>query len=160
MPTTIFGRTPQPFGGAFSSDSTFLVFSAPEGSTINAAGLLVQDINVGYEQRITKVYEIGSRAIYYFRGPSEGRASISRVLGPLPLLKEFYARYGNVCNAGINNLTFVASTGCQFPAPPTSIFGFTLTGVVINAWNFRTQAENMVLYENLNLMFTDILNIN
>ncbi len=43
------------------------------------AGLLAQQIQVGYSQQVNRFYEIGTNNVYMVRGRAEGQMSMSRV---------------------------------------------------------------------------------
>lgn len=152
----IFGRLPQEFGGAFSADSAIITLTGETNQ--NAIGLLAQGISINYTQNISPVYEIGSRAVYLVRGRGVGQGVIQQVVGPKPLVFAFHQRYGNVCNAGQNIITFRAVAGCSLPGDLRNDFGFALLGTVITSWQFSVQSpETMVMSEELRLQFIDCI---
>jgi hypothetical protein len=163
----IFGRQPLSFGGAFAADAASVIFTGPPtlneagigneltGSAFNV-GMIVQQISFAYQQQITRLFEVGSNLVFYVAGRSQGNASIARVLGPRPVLVSFYSTYGNVCNAAANLLTFNVSPGCNIPKDVGDAMALTLTGVVIMSVGFGVSAENMVISEQVSMMYATL----
>lgn len=155
----IYGRLAPSFGGAFSADSTVANFAGV--SLGGGVGLLTQSINVQYQQNIMRIYDIGSNLQYYVSGRPQGTASLSRVLGPRPILFAFYAIYGNPCNAGTNTITFAFGQGCKSPydaqAVATSRF-VSMIGCVLQSVGLSIQsAEQMLVSEQSQLMFVSLI---
>jgi hypothetical protein len=162
----VFGRTPLQFGGAFSADAATVTFGAIGDSgdtTLDAGiGLLTQQLGINYQQPVTRIYELGTRFVYYIAGRCQGNANIARILGPRPIMGAFYAQYGNVCNAAENSIIFYAETGCvtqgdlgDFGVGPSMLL--QMTGVVLTTIAETVRAEDMVLNEQLQLMFISLL---
>lgn len=155
MPTTtdIFGRLPLEFGGAFAADAAVVTFGGIDGGGV---GLLTQQLSFQYQQQITRLYEVGSRNTFYVGGRSQGSASVARVLGPRPVTAAFYLVYGNICNAATNTLMFSLISGCN----PGDVLGgmvFALVGVVINSIGVSVSAEQMIVNEQLQMMYVALL---
>ena len=70
-------------GGSFSSDQARLTFGTDFG-----LGMLVQSVDFNYNQKLMRVYEVGSSQSYLIAGRTGGTGSLSRVLAlkNLPLL--------------------------------------------------------------------------
>ena len=157
MVTDIFGRLPLQFGGAFAADSAVCTFG---GLTGGGVGLLTQNLNFSYTQSITRLYEVGTPATFYIAGRSQGQGQIARVLGPRPVSAEFYAAYGDVCNAALNTLVFTITTGCEPPEVGGTPLGgmiFGLIGVVLTSISISIQAQDMICNENLSMMYIALL---
>lgn len=120
-------------------------------------GLLTQQLNFQYQQQITRLYEVGSRNTFYVGGRSQGSATLARVLGPRIVNLAFYSTYGNICNAATNTLAFQLAVGCNNPADLGAGMAFTLIGCVITSISLSVGAENMIINENLQLMFVALL---
>ena len=157
-----FGRSPMAVGSAMAADSAVDLLG---GAGLPAGpGLLVQQLQTQYQQPINRIYELGSNLVYYVAGRQQGNGSISRVIGPVPVTVAFYAIYGNVCNAGENNL-FVLAAGACFTNPAGrfsaaaealrqgSAVGMLFTGVVLNTIGMSIRSEDMLIGEQLGLMF-------
>jgi hypothetical protein len=153
--TDIFGRLPLEFGGAFAADAAVCAFGGQ--GIAGGVGLLTQQLSFQYQQQITRLYEVGSRKTFYVAGRSQGNANIARVLGPRPVSAAFYALYGDVCNAANNTLVFGLATGCELPGDLGAQVAFTLLGCVITSIGITVAAENMIVNENLTLMYVALL---
>lgn len=154
----IYNRLPLEHNGTFSADAALVTFGNGVGA-VAGVGLLTQQVNWQYAQQITRLYEVGTRKTYYIVGRTQGNAGLARVLGPRPVALAFYAVYGDACRAGTNTLNFSASTGCDPAAPGSNNNGFnlTLTGVVIQSVSGAVRAEDMLINEQLALMFIALL---
>ena len=139
------------FGGAFAADAAVCSFGALAGGGV---GLLTQQLQFTYTQRVTRLYEIGSRFTFYVVGRSQGEASVQRVLGPRPVSLAFYSTYGNPCTAG--TLLFQVGTGC-FLGQIEGTLAFTLTGVLLISISVSVRAEDMIVSEQLQMMYVALL---
>jgi hypothetical protein len=156
---------PLEFGGAFSADGARVTFglgntalpgNQPQVSVLAGVGLLSQSLQFQYQQPVQRIYELGTKLCYYIAGRAMGNASIARILGPRQVLLAFYQVYGNVCNAAENILEFAATTACG-PAANDGFLLMLLTGVVLTAVADGVRAEDMVVSEQLQLMFISLL---
>ena len=156
------------YGGAFSADAAKLTFggsggsgsdsySAGGASNYGGVGLLTQQLRYTYQQVISRVYELGGPNIYLVSGRTMGSLSLSRILGVTTLVTGFYTAYGNVCNAGSNNLTFSAIAGCSNNSLPgttgSGSMAINLNYCVIEQVGGDVQAENMLMRENVNMIY-------
>jgi len=145
MATDIFSREVA-LGGVFSADGAVLSFDQLE------AGLLAQSVTWQYQQNITRLYEISSSDVYLVAGRTQGQASVARVMGPTALAEAFYETYGDVCNADTNTLTFSAQTDCSGDTGGDTVT-ITMNHVVIQSYGGGVQAQDMVVNEQLGLLF-------
>lgn len=161
----IFNRTSNQFRGAFSADSSRVTFPnvlGIGGQFAGDFGLLAQQLGVNYQQQITRLYEIGSPAIYYVGGRTAGDFSMNRVVGPRSLQKVFYQKFGDVCNAAQNDLNFSATIGCGTSAnigDAAAIQGqaaFRAHFCVITSLGLRVNAQDSIISEQTNMMFSSL----
>lgn len=159
MPLDIFGRLPPDFGGAFGADAAVLAFALGPGgpSVTGGVGLLTQSLEFKYTQQIQRIYEVGSRNVFYVVGRTQGDAAVARVLGPRPVLLAFYQAYGNACRAGENVLLFQVGTGCSLPADTGAGLAFALLGVVLTSLGVSVKADDMMVGEQLTMMYTALV---
>lgn len=161
--TDIFGRRPLEFGGAFAADSAQIDLSLAcvdaDNNVISSSGLLTQNLQVQYQQPITRLYEVGSQLTYYVAGRPQGTANIARVLGPGSVMAELYACLGNVCRADANDLCFCVQAGCGQTVDDGTYdaMSICLKNVVLQSLGFTIQAQDMVINEQLSLFFTALL---
>ena len=133
------------FGGAFSADGARITFADL------GAGLLVQNLNYQYQQSISRLYEVGSPDIYLVAGRTQGTVTMNRVVGPKRILPEFYQQYGNVCNAGNNNIKFSAATGCGGAVSTRQVID--IRHAIVTALGGAVNANDMIINESLTMMF-------
>lgn len=163
----VFNRRTDVFGGSFSADSAQVSFPNVLGNTGfgGEVGMLIQAMQMGYQQQITRLFEVGSPAMYYVAGRTIGQGTIQRVVGPRPLQNAFYRKYGDVCQAATNDLRFSAATGCgpsntlvrsiegQVSTAPGGRTSFTAYFVVLANLGLNVTAEQMVIGQSLAFMF-------
>ena len=151
MALDIFGRVPLQFGGAFAADAAVASFGGLAGGGV---GLLTQQLQFSYTQRVTRLYEIGSRFVFYVVGRSQGDAGAQRVLGPRPVSLAFYRLYGNPCTSG--TLLFQVGVGCYLGQIEGSL-SFLLTGVILVSIQISVRAEDMIVGEALQMMYVALI---
>jgi hypothetical protein len=154
----LFGRLAPQFGGAFASDSALLAFAGL--GLAGGVGLLTQQLSFQYQQNITRLFEVGTNWTYYVAGRAMGSASLSRVLGPRPVVFSFYTVYGNACNAATNTITFSMQQGCVSPTDPqaaATLRFMWLVGCVIQSVGFSAQAEQMMVNEQVQMMYVSLI---
>lgn len=105
----ILGRAESIVGGAFSADAGTLNFTGLP----SAVGLLVQNLNLGYQQTVNQLFEVGSPRRYYVAGRTMGNLGLSRVVGPVGIQKAFYSVYGDVCSANARIIQLAVGAGCR-----------------------------------------------
>lgn len=151
----LFQREIGEFGGAFTADMTRVTFPAlAGGSEGSETGLLMQNLQISYTQNVQRLYELGSNKTYYTGGRANGTAAAARVIGPAIVTAEFYRTYGDVCNAGTNTLQISLGVGCS---GGTTTQGprlvLVMNHVIIVAANWAVTAADMIINEQVNMMF-------
>jgi len=148
----IYNRRSDASGGSFTADGAQMLF-AMQGLSAET-GMLVQQLGVQYQQQVTRLYEIGSNAIYHIGGRTAGNGTLNRVLGPKKLAKAFYLTYGDICNIARNTLQFEVAAGC------TEVFDEKVAihcrFVAINQTGFGVNAGDMMINETIGLMFSSM----
>lgn len=153
----IYSRTTDAYGGSFAADQGTLTFPALIGGKGSDAGFLIQNMQANYTQNVTRLYEIGSPNVYYVGGRTQGSASIQRVVGPRKVAREFYLTYGDICRAKTNTLHFALSTGCDGDRTNVARASYTAHFVVITTVGLGVGAQDMLIQEQLQLMFSSFL---
>jgi len=151
----VFGRTEMAVGGAMSSDTTSVAFLNVDDAGVGFVdtGLLAQSIQYGYQQPISRIYEISSNLIYYVAGRPRGEGTMQSVLGPKPTTAAWFQRYGNVCLAWSNAFVFTGLAGCQGGIGDLM---YVLIGVILLSVSDSVQAEQMMISENIQYMFASL----
>jgi len=154
----IYNRLSSVFNGAMSADGAKLSF--PMGGEVkkSVAGLIVQNLQVSYAQQVTKLFEIGSPAVYYIVGRASGQMQINHVLGPARLGAAFLRRYGDACNIKNNTIELSAASGCTTAEDNGMMGSFSLTTYycLITSLSLGMQVDNMMISESLTLMFASL----
>lgn len=158
MASDIMGRAGQDFGGSIAADAARVVFAASklDGSGV---GMLVQQLQFTYQQQISRVYEIGSDKTFYVVGRTQGQVSMNRIIGPRAVQLGFYQKFGNACLAADNNIDFLAEAGCTSIAGARvglsgGAYAFTIKQAVITSMGAAIGAQDMVINEQVQMMFT------
>lgn len=155
MAQDIFSRRTDTYGGSFAADSVEMTFPnvlGVNGQFAGNFGLLVQQLTTQYSQQITRLYEIGSPAIYLIAGRTDGSLSLDRVVGPAQIQEVFYKKFGDVCQAGSNTLDFAFSTGCGDARIGRA--SFTSYFCVIQGLGLAIRASDAIINENIRMMFS------
>jgi hypothetical protein len=180
--TDIFNKTMNVLGGAWSADGAAVAFSGTVGASsiplgpqqggifsrgsggLLGPGMIVQNVNIGYQQQVTRLYEIGSNYTYFVGGRVQGNMTIGRVIGPAVLMAAFYTAFGDVCNAQNNTMNLYIGTGCySSDNNPGRVakYGnakFTISFAVLINVGISVAAQDMVINEQLQLMFVQMFN--
>lgn len=141
MASDIFSREAT-VGDPFSADDAELLFKGGDAQT-----MVVQQLTISYEQKITRSWEVGSSTQYFISGHQQGSGSMQRIIGPKPIAGSFLSEYGDVCNVQGNHITFVVKGSCS-----TNGGRIKATGVVINSVQYTVRADDMVVNEQVQFM--------
>jgi hypothetical protein len=117
--------------------------------------MLVQQVSTQYQQNINRLWEVGSAKTYFVAGRTQGQMQMRRVIGPKQsqgFNNTFIQSYGNVCNKKALTLTGAVSCGnCESEPQKRSLI--SLSGVVITAVAYSIAAVDMIINEDLTLLF-------
>jgi len=163
----LFGRSPQPFGGALAADSAVMTFAYSDNQQRNDAGLLIQQMSVNYSQPINRIYELSSVYVYYVAGRPRGEGQMATVVGPVGLATAFMNTYGDVCASSTNILYITFGIGCSKLYEYSPFFGgqninadnrqtLAMSGVILTNVGFSVRAEDMMFNQAVNFMFASM----
>lgn len=154
----MFNRQDTNIGGVFSAEKAKVTFTKAPG----VSGTLVQGLNFTYAQNITRLYEVGTDKgaantnIYYIGGRTQGTAAMQRVIGPDKTIQAMYSQFGDVCKAKSNELALnLAESDCS-PGGASGSMVYTLKGCVITQVGVSINATDMIINEQLQLMFSGL----
>ncbi len=102
-------------------------------------------------QQITRLYEIGTRNVFYVGGRTQGQLTLARVVGPRSLLSAFYQTYGDVCNALTNTMTFSMANRCN-----ATNGTYTAKFCVLQSIGVNVGAGDMVIGEQSSCIFSSL----
>ncbi len=129
---------------------------------------MIQNLNISYQQQITRLFEIGTPAIFYVAGRTAGNGSMMRIMGPRTLTQAFYQKYGDVCQAATNDIRLSAGVGCGPEAVltqnisgainkvPGGTVAFQAYFVVLQQLSVNLTSDQVVIGESLSYMFSSL----
>lgn len=129
-------------GDPFSADDSELLFRGGDAQT-----MVVQSLDLSYQQTITRAWEVGSSKQYFIAGHQQGSGTMRRIIGPKPIAGQFMSQYGDVCQIQSNHITFVVRGDCS-----TNGGRIRVTGVVITSVQYNVQAQDMTVNETVQMM--------
>ncbi len=146
-------RATQKHAGSFqASDMVMLINGAKQ------AGHVVQQIQMQYQQQITTLYEIGSNSVYYVGGRAQGTMSVARIAGPQAAPGIILNAYNDICAPGEMTLS-AGSDSCQAGGSFSGGQGnsnYLLGGVLVTSLGISTQAQDVVVNEQMAFQFLDL----
>ena len=146
MATDIFNREVD-LGTPMAADQTRLLFP-----NLGNTDMMVQQVAIQYAQNINRLWEVGSANTYFIAGRTQGTVSLKRVVGGQGISSDFIKEYGDVCNMAGNTLTFSFQAGCT-PGSNSDKGDLTCSGAVINSLAYSVAAADMIINEDLTMMF-------
>lgn len=147
----VFRATQQHAGSFQASDMVMTINGA------KMAGHVVQQINMQYQQQITTLYEIGSNNVYYVGGRAQGNLSIARVAGPQAVPGIILDSFNNICAPGQMTMS-AGSASCETGGTftTTTANNYKLGGVLVMSLGISTQAQDVVVNEQMAFQFLDL----
>jgi len=150
----IYGRSNQVFAGSFPVDGARISLAGNDGEMLGV-GLLSQNLGYQYGQPVTILYEVGTNNTYIVTGRARGGVNISRVLGPREVVRGFYRKYGDVCNAKTNILNLEArAAGCGDGA--SSPFNLGMNHCVITNLAGSVASDTGLMSEQVAMQFLSL----
>lgn len=155
----VYNRVTDKHGGSFVADQARVTFPNvvdSNGTQLGASiGLLMQRMNMAYQQQVSRFYEIGQPHVYYVGGRTAGEMGMERIVGPRIITPAFYRTYGDVCRARQNNMTFSIAGGCNTNDAIGGV-SFTTKFCVITTLSLAVGAGDMIINESLRIMFSSL----
>jgi hypothetical protein len=150
----IFNKTPRNVVGGFSVDKATLNFPVL-GASGKSSGLLIQNIQINYQQQVSFVYDLAkSDDVYYIAGRASGTLAIGKIVGSKGVLKTFYQQYGNVCDVKGKNITLSGMAGCQ--AADVESGTITIREPVIASFGLTMNVDTAIIGENCQMIFATL----
>lgn len=137
-------------GGALDTDDVRMTFAG-----INL-GLIVEQAQYQFKQNLNRIWDLQNSAkTYYITGRSQGQVSIAGVSGPGGMVKGFLTKFGDVCNAAGNVISFSYDANwCAGATLPSNGGTTTFHGVVMDSVGGTVQTQDMVYRETVSGIFT------
>lgn len=154
MATEIFNKTPRNVVGGFSVDKATLQF--PSLGTTGVSGLLVQNIQIGYSQQVSFVYDLSKADdVYYISGRTSGTLQLGKMVGSQGIVKSFYTTFGDVCAVKGKDLSLQGLGGCSNTS--TSSGKITIKEPVITQFGLTMNVDTALIGENVQMIFATLL---
>lgn len=157
----LFNKTTKGYVDGFSLDKaklTFSNFTGATGGTLTSktSGLLIQNVQVNYQQQVSFVYDLTAPAdVYYVSGRTQGTLQIGKVVGSAGTMKTFYTEFGDVCKMNANkNFTMSGITGCTTTTGASG--NIVIHQPLVTSVGFSMSVDNAVIGENCQLMFASL----
>lgn len=153
----IFNKQIKTNSGGFSVDSAKLNF--PGLSTGTGGSLLVQSVQIQYNQQLTFLYDLTDpKNVYYVAGRAEGTLGLGKAVGSAGIVKNFYATYGDVCKASTstsNTISLDFNTNCAGGASQGN-GAVTLYNPIIIAFGLQMTVDRGIIGEDVSMRFSDL----
>jgi hypothetical protein len=144
MARDVFNREVD-LGTPLAADATRLLVNG-----LTDEDMLAQNVQLQYNQNINRLWEVGSSKQFFIAGRTEGTLAVGRIIAGKGVSGEFVAQYGDVCNLPANQITILFDQGCQ---TAVALGKITASGLVINSIGYNVNAQEMVITENISMMF-------
>jgi hypothetical protein len=158
MATDIYNKKSRNWAGAFSIDQAQLTLTGL-GST-GTTGLLVQNIQINYQQQVSFVYDLAKADdVYYIAGRTQGTLALGKVVGSQGIVKQFYTTYGDVCAIRDHSLELNGISGCSSNSanPPTGTTGtITIKQPIITQFGITMSINDAIIGENVQMIFATL----
>lgn len=136
----IFGYNRTGASDVFVADRSHLTIVGVDGVD------LIQGWQIGYQQSIQPIYEIGSSRIFWAKANPTGSGQISRIVGNTMLMMTH-----DICDAGTTVVISNASGACSGGSVSLSCSGAVCTSI-----GFSAQAGNPAITESVAFQFASL----
>lgn len=132
------------FGYNRTGASDVFVADRSRLSITGVAGVdLIQGWQIGYQQSIQPIYEVGSSRIFWAKGNPLGSGTISRIVG-----NSILRMTSDICDKGTTLTITNASGACS-----GGNVNITCTGAICTSVGFSSQAGNPTVAESVAFQF-------
>ena len=149
----IYGKTVNQTNTSFATSDTMVL---KVGSHENAEEFLVQNIAIQYNQALNRIYEIGTSNVYFAPGRTIGSMQIGRIIGKKKITEILGKEGEGVWNPNDTNKQNVANRTIQFYHKGDNTPAFTIKGAIVESYSVQTNAQGMLIYENVSLQFASL----
>lgn len=137
-------------GGALDTDDVKMTFA---GITL---GLIIEQAQYQYRQNLNRIWDLkDSSKTFYVSGRSQGQISIAGVSGPGNMVTAFLQKFGDVCNAASNVISFTYTANwCAGANLPGNGGSQTFRGVIMDSVGGSVNTQDMLYRESTSGIFT------
>lgn len=150
-----FSRIPKASKSGFTVDSATVTFTG--GGT--AQGLLVQNVQIQYQQQINFIYDLtDSTKVYYVAGRAEGSLQIGKVVSNVSTYEAFLKTFGDVCVTDSTNLTISGTQSCKSANVTANTTGrdVTIANPIVTSYGMTINVNDGIIAEQVQMKFTDL----
>ena len=136
----IFGRE-LTYGGGFLPEDTTVSMSGISG------GAIVRNLQIGYEQQISRIWDLGTGSCFFIAGHTNGTWQIGKIAGPGASITALGGY--TVCAPG--TIKFTGGNGLCFPggASAGKAANYELKSVITAKVNVSVSSEDMIINEGI-----------
>jgi len=150
----LFEKTEVAFGGAMHAQKG--IITPKNGLT----GVLMQNIQLSYQQLLTRLYELGNAGqksrVYYVGGRAQGTLTVAHVIGPGVSIALFYKTFGDVCKAIDNTCEIDLTPNICATSKGQPKAKYKMKFCVLISIGMSVSAQDFVVNENSQLMFSGL----
>jgi len=142
----IFNRKIAQAGPVLTTDNAIATIS---GANFTGQGVLLQNVQVRFEQQYNDLYELGSQLIYHVLARPSGRLSIGRIVGLAG------SASGSIFDSTSPSvITFSAQSSTATGSGTTVTY--TLNGVFPLSYGVALTTQDMFIREDMTFAFTNL----
>jgi hypothetical protein len=150
MPSVFSGNT-QTINGVIRAEDVVLTFGGGDSK-----GAIIQQAEWSLERSVNMLYEVGSQNVYYVGDRRKGQGRFSRVVGGAKNFKTMVTKFGKLCDAKTNFLNLSVGASSCGPGGGGGKVTYKLLGVTLTSIGASVTANDIVVTENMGLMFVDM----
>lgn len=165
MTTDIYGKSTQYRATDFVTADTMTMKFGGGVDQLAAGEYLVQNVAIQYANPKNRIYEIGTSYVYFAPTRSIGSCQIGRIIGRKPIIA-LLGQPGHgmwttdFCTGNEQERTIIFLRRQPINPPPTSsgaiVLAYTLTGCVVESYGISTNANGVLVTENVTLQFAGL----
>lgn len=153
--TDIFGRNTEFRQGNFVTADTMVLRVASGGTS--GQEFLVQQVAIQFNQPLNRIYEISSPYVYFAPGRPVGTCQLGRIIGSKTITEilgtEGQGVWSTEGDVDQKMMTFFKKTNGSNAGYQLS---YVMTGTVCESYAVATDANGLLLQENISLQFASL----
>lgn len=133
----------------FTTENSTLTLSGGAG-----VGYMIQNWNIGYQQNVQEIFELGSSNLYWIKGQPQGSGTIARIVGNSGNgVNLFPTGAFDLCDGGATMNIAASSGACDGVAGSVNL---SMDGVVVTAIGFSMAVQDMMVQQNFGWRFAKL----
>lgn len=151
-----FSRIPKKTKSGFTVDTAQVVFTggASGAGPGDTKGLLVQNVQIQYQQQISFIYDLTDpEKVYYVAGRAEGTLQIGKVVSDKSTYQAFLETFADVC-ADETSMLISGTQGCN--SDVTGGESITIQNPIVTSYGMTFNINDGVIAETIQMKFPDL----